>query len=687
MFCVTVLGLFGCAKEEVSEAPVPVAVDPSALVSLTATPAPAGGPVTIHAGFAEDPGTRSRLELGESAAKVLWTAGDCFDCLFSANGGYYRAVFSTQDDGVTDAEFTTHSYLGGEGFRCFYPAMGKWANYNGDFIFGVNIPATQQAVAGGIEDGLNRAFAYADQQTQLLDETVRFYNLPALLKFRMDGAVVSRVREVTFYGSGTLAGDVVLHLQDGLPALFSGISFNGDTSSPKVVLQGEFQANTDYFIALWPGTLSGFRMEFSDGENGSTMKYSAKSVTFERSRIKDFGTIHLGDDFADQDETDYTPILYNAATEGTKPVTIAVVPEGFTSSEMPMYEMLAKSGLNALFNTEPFKTYRNRFNAYILKVASHESGASITDGYGTVTTPVASYFGARWGESSYSDMRADDSTVFDFVKENCPDIVNGIHPITEVPILMIINDERFGGICWSWSDGSGYGMVPYTYNGDGMLWSLPAIVPNTDDPLPEPVDSDVLQNNFHWTTEEEYAEIGRNYGDWRNTLVHEFGGHCFGRLGDEYWDDSLLKYTNGRIDGQFWSVPFSMNLASDPTTAPWKEDLLDRQEALVARDPNYGRIGTFQGGDNYLYGRWRSEKISCMIDNRFYFSAWQRYLIAKRIFTLSGDLDSFTLDSWLAKDVTTDPIRDVASGSTPGKLEHRTYRPVPPLPPPVLVER
>lgn len=45
-------------------------------------------------------------------------------------------------------------------------------------------------------------------------------------------------------------------------------------------------------------------------------------------------------------------------------------------------------------------------------------------------------------------------------------------------------------------------------------------------------------------------------------------------------------------------------------------------------------VGEYEGG--FVYGKniWRSEQISCMIDNRPYFSAWQRYLIVKRIFSI-----------------------------------------------------
>ena len=690
ILCAAALVLLGCRKEDQIATPAPEAVIPSAIVPLIGTLAPAGEPVTVYAGFAPDAETRSRLEVEESAAKVLWTRGDSFRCLynFQPSGQYYIATFTTQDDGAASAAFSTSRSLSGTGFHCFYPSNTKVGVLpDGSYLYGLNLPATQHAVAGGIEEGLNRAFAYADQLTQTMDEPLTFHNAISLLKFRMDGDVVSRVKAVTFSCSGSIAGDLSIVNQDGIPTESTTYFFNNETKSSKVVLTGDFAADTDYFIALWPRQTNGFTMEFSDGEASATLKESFKSVTFERSRIKDFGTIHLGDDFVNDDSSSIEAVRYMTATEGSKPVTIAVIPEGFTEDELPQFELLAKSGIDVLFDTEPYKTYRNRFNVYLLKVPSRESGASVTDGNGNVTTSVKTFFGAKWGASTYSDMSADSQKVFDFVSEHCPDILNGTHSISEVPILMIINDQRYGGICWSYSDGQGFGMVPYTYGGNGIYWSMPSIVPITDDPLPEPVDNDILQAYYRQTTNEDRAEVGGSvYGDWRNTLVHEFGGHCFGRLGDEYWSDNKLNYTNGPVDGHRWPVPMGLNLSSTPSDAPWKADLLDRLDMLTALDAHYGRIGAFQGGGNYLYGRWRSEKISCMIDNRFYFSAWQRYLITQRIFNLSGDLDSFSFESWLANDVTVDPVRDDTPHLAPGAPEHRTYRKGGPLPPPVLVE-
>lgn len=691
IFLAAVLLPLSCAKEVTGVSPVSETESSGLVIREGLTP-PKAGTTVIRAGFdAGDPDTRSRLDVNAAGtqADVLWTAGDSFNAVFADPDGNfgYAVDFTTEEDGVASASFSTPYYLTGyKWFNCFYPNGPIFGNYNGYRIFGLDLPAEQTAVAGGIAEGLNRAYAYADELTPDLQGSLKFRNLTSMLRFRLEGAVASRVKEVTFVGSGVIAGDMILRKSaEDSPELEEYPNLHYYESYSKIVLKGDFEAGKDYYIVLWPRQMGGFRMVFSDGEGNTTTKYSTKNITFESSRIKDFGTIALGNEFEDLNDGSLDPIKYLSATEGTKPVTIAVIPEGFTKAELPLYEQLAKQGINALFDTEPYKTYRNRFNAYILKVPSRESGASITDGNGNITTQVATYFGIRWGTDSYGDMQADASTVYSFVTEKCPDIVNGIHTIDEVPILIIINDERYGGICNISSTGRGHGMVPYVGRGGGLAWSLPDFVAATDDPLPTPVTDETLQTYSRERTQADMNEVGgSNYGDWRNIVVHEFGGHCFARLGDEYW--TTLGYDPNPMYGHDWPVPYSLNVSSDPAATPWKTELLDRLSALVARDARYGRIGVFQGaGGGSLFGRWRSEKISCMIDNRFYFSAWQRYLITQRIFSLSDDLASFSFESWLAKDVTADPVRDAANSPTPGlKSGHTSYTLVGPLPPPIL---
>ena len=621
-------------------------------VEVRAHPSLAGPKIAVRAERAAGEATRSRL--APDGLAVHWTARDGFRAEFLRDGEYYYADFTTEEDGAASAVFTSENQLeGGTDFVCAYPNYRRSATsqYDGRRVYDMVLPPVQEAVPGGFAEGTNLAMAFADNLQE--GSNIVFYNLPALLKFRLSGDVSGQVREVRFTASTAIAEGAAFHRgADGLPALYPN-RFKIDVPSYTVTLTGVFEPGQDYYIALWPKEVAGFEMTFSDGEGNYTTLRSSKTIQFRRSVITDFGTIALGDEFTGAKPVSMEPELYRRATAGTKPVTVAVVPEGFQEHELPQYDRLARSAIDKLLDTEPYRSYADRFNVYILKVASAQSGASVTDGNGNVIQPVNSYFGVRWGADSYGDMRADDNTVFNFVSANCLDIVSGIHSINEVPIVMIINDSRYAGRAWCWNTGRSYCMIPFTYSGGNICWIYPKDTPSSEmDP----------SGGCHETTPEEYAVVGRySPGDWRNTVVHEFG-HSFARLMDEYWSDPTTANATQIRQQQTWPVPFGLNISANYANPPWQE-FLDRREALMAQDERYGRIGTFQGGATYMYGAWRSERVSGMMDNRQYFSAWDRYLIVKRIMTLSGDLASFSFDSWLAKDVTIDPLRDLGTRS------------------------
>jgi hypothetical protein len=181
------------------------------------------------------------------------------------------------------------------------------------------------------------------------------------------------------------------------------------------------------------------------------------------------------------------------------------------------------------------------------------------------------------------------------------------------------------------------------------------------------------------------AGNGREHRRLAQHVVHEFGGHCLSRLADEYWYDDWDSAVSS-LSEQNWPVPYSLNISATYKNPGWKADLLDDDlnalSSLTEKDSRYGRIGVFQGADVSMFNRWRSERISCMIDNRFYFSTWQRMIIVKRIMTLCGG--TFDVDSFWAKDDPTDPVRDKTSGSTYGQKSLSMFRTVPTLPSPVL---
>lgn len=694
LLAVVPLMVLSCAKEVTVEAPEqerPTMIDPWTAIDQTPYMKHVAGDVgPLVAGFVQ---TKAYMEMNgaDNFAKVVWSPGDQFH-MYGYDSGFWGATYTTTGGGEKAIFNPDYSVSPSPQHSIFAPASSgikKSYDASGAF-FGLNLPDTQDAVPGKVKD--DYLYSYARSITQ--GDNLTFKNIVGLVRFKMSGSAASAVKSVTLCGATPIAGEfIIMPNSEGVPAISITKNFGGERYT-SITLNGTFAADTWYYFSVIPGVQTGLSLVFSDGMGHTTTKIASKTVTFAQGEISDLGTIALGDSFSDPPVPDMSTIKFMSATAGApKPVTIAVIPDGFTSAEMSKYEMLAKSAMNTLFNVEPFKSYKEYFNVYIMKVASNESGANITDGNGTVTTPVDCYFESKWGagSSNYGDMAANETKIRDFVNANCPDILDATHTINEVPILMIINDSRYGGICHSSSSGFGYCMAPYTENGGRLAWSYPSMEAASDsDPAA----------GYVSTSDERRAEVGSSAGNWLNTMVHEFGGHCFSKLADEYWYNSyksaVTYISSHRWDNSpYYGVPFGLNVSAtysnpgydDPGAGAkyikegWQH-LLDKKATLVASNPLYNRIGVYQGGDNSLLYRWRSERVSCMIDNRFYFSTFQRELIVKRIMTLAGA--TFDEATFWAKDVPIDPVRDVVSSPVMGEEDPVAPRVMPMLPPPVF---
>lgn len=668
------LALFSCAKQEI--VPEPEFTQPVDQWTFVAGEDHfvGHGNLSINAQYGNETKSQLLMNGAGTAASVTWTAGDRFRMMaINGNSGSY-ADYQASESG-SKVSFTGGYPLSPAPFHCLYPNSSYvgWGNVGGDFVYLANLPSEQTATPGNLMEGTNLSYAQASTQS----EDLHFQNFVSIIKFKLSGDIVSSVKKVKLYGTSYMSGVLVLRPNsEGVPEHLEGVNFGYERFS-EVSLCGDFVVGQEYYIAAAPGVHDGFIMTFYNEDGTQRIKkVSSKTLTLDRSRIKDFGTINLGSAW---DDPSAGPQPYIKHTV-TPYATIAVVPDGYTEAELDQYELDAKAGIDALFNTEPYKSYKSHFNVWILKVASNESGARISDG-----TPEEQdrdcYFESTWGKSSYDGMAANATKVFSFVSANCPDIQDEIHDIKDVPVLLIINDNRYGGIAWNSSSGQTYCMVPKAYGGASTSWSYPNKEATTVTSTPW---------DYRTVTEDEKNALGRNSGNWHNTLVHEFGGHSIGKLGDEYWYDSS-KSEVSEISGHTWPVPMSLNVSakSDAAQTPWS-GLFDTDivAQMTAKSPLYGeRIGVFQGADVSMFYRWRSEKISCMIDNRFYFSTWQRYIIVNRIMTLAG-LPAKTLQQFLENDVPEDPVRDIVGSPVmvPDGVNYLPPRPVPMLPPPRYVQ-
>lgn len=671
----------GLVSEEIS-APELVQ-DPWTLVPLEAIPA-TGKPVTITAGGDE---TKSQLVVGGSSAKVVWTAGDSFRMYGhdKVKSEAYTSQYSTTAGGEM-ADFTGTSLAAGfDNYFSFYPASAcsVYGEYGSEkfFIIGLEIPQNQVADPGKLAEGANLSFA---RSTEPEPANLHFTNACSIIKFRLSGGIVNQVKKVSFAGSQDLCGYIVMRENGEYLEVLPGLSFTGYPISSIVSLSltGDisFATDTDYYICVAPSTQDGFSMVFENADGTQKItRFSSKKLVLNRSQITDFGTIALGDTF---DGDEMAPYLWTTHSTSDY-ATIAVIPDGYTKEQMNQFKADVNTGLAALFNTEPYKTYKNYFNVWVMPVASKESGARVSDG--TVAEQNRDcYFQSSWQKNDYGSMEANAGRVFSFVANNCPDILSGAKTIDKVPVLLIINDTRYGGIAYIWDNGHTYCMAPKSAG--PLTWNYAA----QEAAGVTATRSDGMHNV---TAEEKEAIKNPNIGDWTNILVHEFGGHSIARLGDEYWYPTHAdKAPVAAIAEHSLPVPRYLNISATSVAenTPWS--ILfesDNQTLMAEKSPLYAqRIGVFQGAQVSTFNRWRSEKISCMIDNRFYFSTWQRYLIVNRIRSLAG-LKALSFTSFLESDDPRDPNRDSMGSLTPrpaGVSDIVPPHPVPMLPPPVCLE-
>ena len=654
----------------------------------------------LRASLGADTRTSVNMQPGGGKAEVLWNSGDEILVYADSLGlRSYSRTFTTADDGTKAADFSCDEWdVPFEMSAClaFYPAERfrsiKMATET-DYYVSVVIPIVQNAVNGGLDRGLNISVAFAPDDSG----TLHFKNVLSLVHFTLGGARASEVRRIVFSTHNRISGDGAYVVSAEGGAMNMNLRFNPVIygASNNVDLVGTFEEGGDYYIAIAPGTTDGFSFTFYDEDGGVISRTSPKTLTTTRSRIVEFGTITVDDDF---ESLPSGVERYMTQTRGSKPVCLAIIGDGFTAGQQDLFTNLARSAVDLIFDTEPYRTYRDWFNVYIMHAVSNESGGSVTDGTGNITELHDTAFKSSWGTDSYSDLQSDFEGAFSFVSEHCPEIIDGTLTSADVPVLMIINDSRYGGMCYNWEDGHSIAHVPYVNNGSGtLMWQFPESIASDDsDP----------SAGTRSTTAEEYAAMGGFYqekyqrwfsskGNWRHIVVHEYGGHAFGRLDDEYWYDPITATDkkNETIDARHsWEVPFCLNTSGSYDNVPWKAALLDNLAALAEVDARYAaRIGRFQGASGYALNRWRSELVSCMIDNRQYFSTWQRMLIVKRIIEKAGE--TFSMGAFLQNDNPTDRLRDNISanaprrgeGSYPTEDSEGPYIFCPPLPPPVFI--
>ena len=129
-------------------------------------------------------------------------------------------------------------------------------------------------------------------------------------------------------------------------------------------------------------------------------------------------------------QTSYTSLLSNGATEDC--IDIVIVAEGYTESEMNIFLNDANQAVESLFEHEPFKKYKNKFNIKAVTCPSIDSGVSVPQEQIWKNTALSSHF-----DTFYSDRY--------LTTLHLKELNNILAGIPYEHIIILANTDVYGG--------------------------------------------------------------------------------------------------------------------------------------------------------------------------------------------------------------------------------------------------
>ena len=315
-------------------------------------------------------------------------------------------------------------------------------------------------------------------------------------------------------------------------------------------------------------------------------------------------------------------VKLQSATVGNG-INIVLMGDGYTISHMDKgtgkYEQDMRATTEHIFSVYPFTRYRDYFNVYMIAAISNQEGISVETPY----YHVDNKFETVWDGGNSTRIMCSLNAVIEYV--------NAIPELAALPewdgisVIMPVNAPLYAGTCRMFLD-----------------------------------DETDFANGFSISM----CTFGTDY---RETLVHEFNGHGFAKLDDEYIyfpkdeipDEDRDDIIDRKQFGWYENVDFS-------------DDILQTSWKGFANNPKYYMVGAFEGASYYGKGIWRPEFNSCMNDNTPYFNAPSRWAQVRRIMHLAG-ID-YTFSRFLQDDIV--PVYPAATRSTGKKAFVPLARPV-----------
>ena len=519
------------------------------------------------------------FEIKSGANWLTHSSGTTFSA--SANTGYSARVaeISVEARGAYNEKLFAKSVhvvqFGTGSFPCYEEYLGTWKMSGLDRISGNTF--TQMMEIRKDSDISDGYLLYGLSPESGLDYPVKAKYNPTT------GNLELVLPQASLGGSDTGLYHVTMSGTSPMPSLSSRtFTFTSNSS------QNTMRSSMDYNNSFMFMNESGSSLMPISGD-----KVFYYNVTFERQGVSQY-------------YNDGDVVMLNKASAGYTPLNVVILGDGYQQKDMRQggrFEKSARSAMNSFFAIEPFKSFKDRFNVYMLTYASKDEGTDVTSSGIYKDT----YFSSVCTGGGNTLVTCDYTTVLNAVRSRTG-LTEENYGLYRTVVILLVNTTEQSGTCWY----SKQGKIDDSKVGDGIKsYAIAMLAADT---------------------------MGAS-----GLVKHEAGGHAFGRLADEYnWGNtadaakkqSLQNEQNN--NGYYWNVS-----ATAGSGAPWAQ--------FVGR-AGYEDVGYYEGAWGCSTGLYRPTENSIMLNNQGNFNAPSREIIYKRIILQSEGRGSYTFNRFLEYD-------------------------------------
>ena len=290
------------------------------------------------------------------------------------------------------------------------------------------------------------------------------------------------------------------------------------------------------------------------------------------------------------------------ASDCSSYLNIVILGDGYQKKDLAVggkFERSARSAMDSFFSIEPYKSFKDRFNVYMVAYESADEGTDIKSSGVEKNTYFGSYCQGGGNTAAYV---ADTAPVINAVKAAAGS--GDAQYYRSIALLLINTAEQAGS--------TGY---PFRDYKSGFVNGYASFA---------------------------IAAFAANSTGTNGLVKHEGGGHAFGRLADEYYSNDATASSENKTDLSNWHAKgWYWNVNPNNTSNYYKFT----NSAYTADE-----VGYWEGGWGYQYGMYRPTTGGMMQGSTGVFNAPSRHAIYHRIITETEGADAYSWSKFLEYD-------------------------------------